>query len=102
MDDIIIFHKLSREDILKIAYNMLNGLSKRSEGLGIQVEFDSSVAERVAEVGFDAVYGARPLRRAIQSNVEDALSEKILEGEIAKGDKVKFVFENGEYKALKI
>ena len=102
LDDIIIFHKLSREDILKIAYNMLNGLSKRSEGLGIQVEFDSSVAERVAEVGFDAVYGARPLRRAIQSNVEDALSEKILEGEIAKGDKVKFVFENGEYKALKI
>ena len=102
LDDIIIFHKLSREDILKIAYNMLKGLSKRSEGLGIQVEFDSSVAERVAEVGFDAVYGARPLRRAIQSNVEDALSEKILEGEIAKGDKVKFVFENGEYKALKI
>jgi len=101
LDDIIIFHKLSREDILKIAYNMLEGLSKRSETLGISVEFDSSVAERVAEVGFDAVYGARPLRRAIQSNVEDALSEKILEGEISKGDKVKFVFENGEYKAVK-
>ncbi len=102
LDDIIIFHKLSREDILQIAYNMLAGLSKRSEALGINVEFDSSVAERVAEVGFDAVYGARPLRRAIQSNVEDALSEKILEGEISKGDKIKFVFEEGEYKVKSI
>ena len=102
LDDIIVFHKLSKEDILKIALNMLDGLSKRSLGLGIEVEFDESVARQVAEIGFDPVYGARPLRRAIQSNVEDALSEKILEGEIAKGDKIKFVFENGEYSALKI
>ena len=81
---------------------MLKNLSERSRGLGIEVEFDESVANRVADVGFDAVYGARPLRRAIQSNVEDALSEKILEGEISKGDKVKFIYENDEYKVLKI
>ena len=102
LDDIIVFHKLSREDILKIARNMLNNLSERSAGIGIDVEFDNSVAERVAEVGFDAVYGARPLRRAIQSNVEDALSEKILEGKIAKNDKIKFVFQDGEYKVEKV
>lgn len=102
LDDIIVFHKLSQEDILKIAYNMLKNLTERSRGLGIEVEFDESVAKQVAEIGFDAVYGARPLRRAIQSNVEDALSEKILEGEISKGDKIKFVFEDGEYKVKKL
>ena len=102
LDDIIVFHKLSKDDILKIAYNMLKNLTERIRGLGIEVEFDSSVAERVAEVGFDAIYGARPLRRAVQSNVEDALSEKILEGEISKGDKIKFVFENDEYKVQKL
>ena len=101
LDDIIVFHKLSKDDILKIAFNMLKNLSERSRSLGIEVEFDESVAERVAEVGFDAVYGARPLRRAIQSNVEDTLSEKILEGEISKGDKIKFYFENNEYKVQK-
>ena len=102
LDDIIVFHKLSKDDILKIAVNMLSNLSVRSRELGIEVEFDESVAQQVAEVGFDEVYGARPLRRAIQSNVEDALSEKILEGEIAKGDRIKFLFENGEYKVEKI
>ena len=102
LDDIIVFHKLTKDDILKIAYNMLKTLTERSKGLGIEVAFDKSVAEQVAEIGFDAVYGARPLRRAIQSNVEDALSEKILEGEISKGDKIKFIFEDGEYKVQKL
>ena len=101
VDDIIVFSKLSKEDILQIAYNMLKNLAERSRGLGIELEFDESVAKQMAEIGFDAVYGARPLRRAIQSNVEDAISEKILEGEIAKGDKVKFIFKNGEYKVEK-
>ncbi|MBQ1187039.1 MAG: ATP-dependent Clp protease ATP-binding subunit [Clostridia bacterium] len=102
LDDIIVFHKLSREDILKIAYNMLNGLAKRCAGIGLDVQFDNSVAERVADVGFDAVYGARPLRRAIQSNVEDALSEKILEGKVSKEDKIKFIFQDGEFKVEKV
>ncbi len=101
LDDTIVFHKLSKDDILKIAHNMLKNLSQRALGLGIEVEFDESVAYQVAEVGFDPVYGARPLRRAIQSNVEDAISEKMLEGEINKGDKILFVFDNGEYKAQK-
>lgn len=101
LDDIIVFHKLSRDDILKIAFNMLKNLSKRAEALGVEVEFDESVAKQVAEVGFDPVYGARPLRRAIQSNVEDALSEKLLEGEIQKGDKITFVYKDGTYLANK-
>ena len=101
LDDIIVFHKLSKDDILKIAFNMLGGLSKRASDMGVDVEFDESVAQQVAEVGFDSIYGARPLRRAIQSNVEDVLSEKILEGEIKKGDKVTFAYKDGIYKVNK-
>ncbi len=97
LDDIIVFHKLSKDEILKIAENMLRGLSKRISDLGIEVVFDDSVAVQAAEIGFDPVYGARPLRRAIQSNVEDTLSEKLLEGEIKKGDKIKFLYKDGAY-----
>ncbi len=97
LDDIIVFHKLSKEEILKIAENMLRGLSKRIYDLGIEVEFDNSVAVQAAEVGFDPIYGARPLRRAIQSNVEDTLSEKLLEGEIKKGDRIRFLYKDGTY-----
>jgi ATP-dependent Clp protease ATP-binding subunit ClpC len=76
---------------------MLNNLSVRAKDMGVEVTFDESVAAQVAKVGFDPIYGARPLRRAIQSNVEDALSEKLLEGEIVKGDKVRFVYKDGCY-----
>ena len=102
LDDIIVFHKLTKDEILKIAENMLNGLSKRIFDLGIEVQFDHSVAVQAAEVGFDPVYGARPLRRAIQSNVEDTLSEKLLEGEISKGDKIRFSYIDGKYVTEKI
>ena len=102
LDDIIVFHKLSKEEILKIAENMLRGLKKRISDLGIDIEFDASVAERAAEVGFDPIYGARPLRRAIQNNVEDTLSEKMLDGALKKGDKVKFFFKDGEYRIEKL
>ena len=102
LDDIIVFHKLSKDEILLIAENMLSGLSKRIFDLGIEVEFDRSVAVQAAEVGFDPIYGARPLRRAIQSNVEDLLSEKLLEGEISKGDKIRFSYIDGNYVTEKI
>ena len=54
----------------------------------IEATFDDSVKEKMAEAGFDDIYGARPLRRAIQSKVEDALSEKLLSGEIKAGDNI--------------
>ena len=97
LDDIIVFHKLSKEDIRKIATKLLLGLAKRLSALEITAEFDESVAEKVAEVGFDAVYGARPLKRAIQTNVEDMLSERMLDGSVKKGDKIKISYQNGEY-----
>ncbi|MEE0928579.1 MAG: AAA family ATPase, partial [Acutalibacteraceae bacterium] len=97
LDDIIVFHKLSKEDIEKIAVNMLKGLSERALSVGVEVTFDDSVTEKVSEIGFDPVYGARPLRRAIQTNVEDLLSEKLLDGSISKGDKINISFKDGEY-----
>jgi len=88
VDDTIVFTKLSKEEIAEIAGKMLNGLVKRLEKIGINATFENSVKEKMAEEGFDAVYGARPLRRAIQTKIEDALSEKLLNGEIKSGDTI--------------
>ncbi len=98
VDDIIVFHKLTADDIKQIAEKMLNNLKTRLKNLEIDITFDESSIAAVSEVGFDAVYGARPLRRAIQSNIEDLISEKILEGAIKKGDTLKCSFSDGEYK----
>ena len=76
------------EDIKKIAANMLAVLKKRLASLEITAEFDESALTAIADAGFDKVYGARPLRRAIQSKIEDALSEKLLDGSIKNGDTV--------------
>ena len=89
LDDIIVFRKLSEEDVEQIAERMLHTLAKRIRDMEIDVEFDPSVAKTIAKHGFDPVYGARPIRRAIQSEIEDKLSEKILEGEVRPGDSIK-------------
>ena len=101
VDDIIVFHKLNMVDIKQIAEKMLKNLSFRLKNLEIEVEFDESCLEAVSAAGFDAVYGARPLRRAIQSNIEDLISEKILEGAIKKGDTLKCIFKDGKYDFIK-
>ena len=82
------FRKLSEEDVEQIAGRMLDNLAKRINEMEIDVAFDPSVAKTIAKHGFDPVYGARPIRRAIQSEIEDRLSEKILEGEIKAGDSI--------------
>ncbi|MEE0839511.1 MAG: ATP-dependent Clp protease ATP-binding subunit [Acutalibacteraceae bacterium] len=88
VDDTIVFTKLSKEEIGEIAGKMLDGLAKRLEKIGIKATFETSVKEKMAEVGFDDIYGARPLRRAIQTKIEDALSEKLLSGEIKSGSSI--------------
>lgn len=100
VDDIIVFRKLVKEDIKEIAKRMLSSLTKRVAAMGITIEFDENAVEKIADAGFDPVYGARPLRRAIQSKIEDKLSEEILEGKIqpneacvCKADREGFVFE---------
>lgn len=76
---------------------MLGNLQKRLENLNITAEFDDSAISALADKGFDPVYGARPLRREIQSRIEDALSEKILDGSVKNGDRVRCGFENGAF-----
>ena len=97
VDDTIVFNKLTSEDIQAIAKNLLKNLEKRLNDLDIKAEFDDSAVEAVAKAGFDEIYGARPLKRAIQSNIEDAISEKMLDGSIKSGDIVTCRYENGEY-----
>ena len=97
VDDTIVFSKLGFEDIKKIAENMLLNLKKRLAALEVEIEFDTSAIEAIANVGFDKVYGARPLRRAIQSQIEDALSEKLLDGSVKKGDKIICSYNGSEF-----
>ena len=86
VDDIIVFRKLQKEDIEQIAKRMLDSLAKRVASMQITISFDDAAVGNIADAGFDPVYGARPLRRAIQSKIEDKLSEEILEGRINPGD----------------
>lgn len=88
IDEIIIFNKLTDTDIEKICEIMLSDVKKRVESLGIKIEFSHEVVSSLAREGFDPVYGARPLRRAIVRRVEDSFSEAMLRGEIKEGDDV--------------
>ena len=88
IDETIIFHPLNAQDIAEIARKLLAVTARRVEGLGISMEVDDAAVELVAKEGFDPVYGARPLRRAIQSNVEDAVAEALLQGEVKEGDHI--------------
>ena len=98
IDDIIVFHKLTDEDISQIIDIMLKQVQKRLQEQEYSVEIDSSVKDLVAKKGIDTNYGARPLKRAIQSNVEDKIAEAILDGKIIPHKKVKIVAENDEIK----
>lgn len=84
VDDIIVFNRLTEEDIKQIAKNLLGNLTKRMADLEIQMTFDESVIDFVAKAGFDKIYGARPLKRTIQTKIEDVLSEKILDKTLEK------------------
>ncbi len=89
LDEIIIFHRLAQPEILAIARKMLREVSRRLwETGGITLEFDEPVTEKLSQEGFDPVYGARPLRRAIQRTVEDSLSNFLLSGEFCEGDRI--------------
>lgn len=82
VDEIIVFHKLDQADIEKIAALMLGQVAKRLKERDITLQYSDDVVAHLAQAGFDAQYGARPLRRVIQRTIEDALSEKLIAGEI--------------------
>ncbi len=97
VDDIIVFNKLTQDEIKQIAGKMLDTLAKRLEAMNITIRFTDEAVTAIADKGFDDSYGARPLRRAIQSEIEDALSEQILEGKIAEGSKVVCGYADGSF-----
>ena len=89
IDDMIVFHSLTHEDILEIVKLMTKTVSKRiKENMDITVTFTDKALEKIAEEGYDKAFGARPLRRAIQSRIEDAFAEEYLMGNFKAGDKV--------------
>lgn len=97
IDEIIVFNQLEKADIEEIAKRMLKTLKKRLADLDIDVEFTDAAISALADAGFDKVYGARPLRRAIQQKIEDPLSELILEEKIKTGTKCTVDFKEGGF-----
>ena len=103
IDEIIVFNRLQKEDIKEIAKRMLKSLDKRLAEMDIELSFTDNAISAIADAGFDDVYGARPLRRAIQQKIEDPLSERMLEKKVVSGGRYvadfkdgKFTFENAE------
>ncbi len=96
IDDIIVFHKLTDEDIKQIIEIMLKQVQTRLKEQNYVIEIDDSVKELVAKKGIDTNYGARPLKRAIQSNVEDKIAQAILDGKIIPNKSSKIIVKNNE------
>jgi ATP-dependent Clp protease ATP-binding subunit ClpB len=95
LDDIVVFHPLDKQQIRQIARIQLRGLEKRLGERGLKLELSEKAFELLGNVGFDPVYGARPLKRAIQAQIENPLAQKILAGEFGHGDTVKVDAEGG-------
>ena len=96
LDDIVVFHPLDKGQIKQIARIQLRGLEKRLAERGIRIELSDKAFDLLGNVGFDPVYGARPLKRAIQQQLENPLAQAILSGEFGSGDVVKVDAEGGK------
>ena len=86
VDDVVVFHPLSREHIRKIVDIQLGYLHDRLADRDMRIHLSDAARDRLAEAGFDPVYGARPLKRAIQQQVENPLAQEILQGKFKPGD----------------
>src|SRR5699024_2465321 len=89
IDETIVFHSLEKRHMKDIVKLMVEQVKERVEEQELVFSITDRAVEKIAEEGFDPEYGARPLRRSIQRNVEDLLSEELLKGSIQKGDTVK-------------
>lgn len=96
IDEIIVFHKLTKENIESITGIMTDSLKKRIEALGYDFDITEEAIKHLSESGFDDTYGARPLRRAIQTEVEDLLADEMLSGSFNAGDKITVDCEDGK------
>ena len=96
VDETVVFHALTKQEIHEIAALMLEQMKKRLQELGVSLAFDDAVVELMANAGYDPKFGARPLRREIQRRMEDALSEELISGRLKLGDQVSATVEQGE------
>ena len=101
IDDTIVFNSLSKEDIKKITEIELKKLASRLEEMKYKITYDETLVEYLSKVGFDELYGARPLKRAIQDKVEDLLSEEVLTGKLIEGKTYKLSVEEDQVKIQK-
>lgn len=97
IDELIVFHQLTNEDIKSISVKMLKQLKDRLASNNITAEFTDDAIAQIASEGFDPVYGARPIRRVIQSDVEDMIAEQMLEGKVKSGDNIKIAVKDGKF-----
>ena len=96
IDDIIVFRALTEQDIEEVARRMLKTVENRMESMGIHLDATEEAVKELAREGFDPKYGARPLRRAIQNKVEDAVAERMLDGTLNTGDTAKLAVEDNK------
>ena len=96
IDDTIVFTRLQKDEICQIAARLMNQVVERLRQTGLEASYDDALLYHLAESGFDPDYGARPLRRAVQSQIEDLAAMELLEGHVKKGEHVLFTLRDGE------
>lgn len=96
IDDTIVFTRLQKDEIRQIAARLMDQVVERLRPAGLEASYDDALLDHLAESGFDPDYGARPLRRAIQSHIEDLAAMELLEGHVKKGEHVLFTLRDGE------
>ena len=101
IDSTVVFRRLSRADVSAIARRMLKATVQRAAALGVTLTVEDAAVERIADEGFDPLYGARPLRRVIRAEVEDAVAELLLSGALHAGDAARIAAEDGALRVLR-
>ena len=96
LDDIIVFHYLEEEQVLQIAHKFVNELLQNIKQRDITLDIEEAVYQKLAHDGFDPVYGARPLRREIERQLENPLSMKLIKGECTDGSHLHIKIENNQ------
>ncbi|HQM37352.1 MAG: ATP-dependent Clp protease ATP-binding subunit [Candidatus Bipolaricaulis sp.] len=102
IDEVIVFHALTKDQIRDIVLLQLERVRRVAKGQGVELEFDPSLVDHLAEVGYRPEFGARELRRRVRLEVENALASALLEGKIAAGDKIRVTYDQGEARFEKV
>ena len=102
IDEIVVFNQLKKDDVKQIVKLELDKLFVRLQGLKYNITYDSSITEMISDVGFDELYGARPIKRAIQDKIEDFISEEVLNGNVVEGGEYILKYESETVKLEQI